>query len=66
MTSILLIGAGSGPNETPEGQNCGLVKNAAQMIDVSESVDEDLIKDMLSEAGVDSAPDGWVKALNTR
>ncbi|DAC08679.1 MAG TPA: hypothetical protein D7I09_07355, partial [Candidatus Poseidoniales archaeon] len=24
------------PNETPEGQNCGLVKNAAQMIDVSE------------------------------
>ena len=26
------------PNETPEGQNCGLVKNAAQMIDVSEEV----------------------------
>ncbi len=28
------------PNETPEGQNCGLVKNAAQMIDVSEEVAE--------------------------
>ena len=26
------------PNETPEGQNCGLVKNASQMIDVSEEV----------------------------
>ena len=49
------------PNETPEGHNCGLVKNAAQMIDVSEAVDEGLIKDMLSEAGVDSAPDGWAE-----
>ena len=28
------------PNETPEGQNCGLVKNAAQMIDVSEYISE--------------------------
>jgi DNA-directed RNA polymerase subunit B len=27
------------PNETPEGQNCGLVKNAAQMIDISEDID---------------------------
>ncbi len=49
------------PNETPEGQNCGLVKNAAQMIDVSEAVDENLIKDMLSDAGVDSSPDGWAE-----
>ena len=28
------------PNETPEGQNCGLVKNAAQMIDISEDINE--------------------------
>tara|TARA_B100000925_G_scaffold291896_2_gene282271 strand:- start:860 stop:4546 length:3687 start_codon:yes stop_codon:yes gene_type:complete len=49
------------PNETPEGQNCGLVKNAAQMIDVSENVPEDEIKGMLSEAGVDSSPDGWAE-----
>jgi DNA-directed RNA polymerase subunit B len=47
------------PNETPEGQNCGLVKNAAQMIDVSEEVPEDDVKDLLKEAGVDDSPDGW-------
>ena len=40
------------PNETPEGQNCGLVKNAAQMIDVSEEVPEDDVKELLIEAGV--------------
>lgn len=27
------------PNETPEGQNCGLVKNAALIINVTEGVD---------------------------
>ena len=27
------------PNETPEGQNCGLVKNLALMVDVSEGFD---------------------------
>ena len=47
------------PNETPEGQNCGLVKNAAQMIDVSEEVPENDVKDLLKEAGVDDNPDGW-------
>ena len=47
------------PNETPEGQNCGLVKNAAQMIDVSEEVPEDDVKELLVEAGVDSSPDQW-------
>ncbi|HJM24341.1 MAG TPA: DNA-directed RNA polymerase subunit B [Candidatus Thalassarchaeaceae archaeon] len=47
------------PNETPEGQNCGLVKNAAQMIDVSEEVPEDDVKALLKEAGVDDNPDGW-------
>ncbi|HXQ49262.1 MAG TPA: DNA-directed RNA polymerase subunit B [Thermoplasmata archaeon] len=29
------------PNETPEGQNCGLVKNYALAVDVSEGADED-------------------------
>lgn len=28
------------PNETPEGQNCGLVKNLALVVDVSEGFDE--------------------------
>ena len=28
------------PNETPEGQNCGLVKNLALIVDVSEGFDE--------------------------
>lgn len=28
------------PNETPEGQNCGLVKNAALIIDISEGYDD--------------------------
>ena len=47
------------PNETPEGQNCGLVKNAAQMIDVSEEVPEEDVKALLKEAGVDDNPEGW-------
>ncbi len=46
------------PNETPEGQNCGLVKNAAQMIDVSEAVSEDDVKKLLEEAGV-VEPEDW-------
>ena len=49
------------PNETPEGQNCGLVKNAAQMIDVSEEVPEDEVKALLTEAGVNSNPEGWAE-----
>ena len=49
------------PNETPEGQNCGLVKNAAQMIDVSEEVPEEDVKALLAEAGVNSNPDGWAE-----
>ena len=49
------------PNETPEGQNCGLVKNAAQMIDVSEEVAEADVKELLREAGVDSSPAGWAE-----
>ncbi len=35
------------PNETPEGQNCGLVKNAALIIDVSEGYPEEEIHSLL-------------------
>ena len=40
------------PNETPEGQNCGLVKNAAQMVDISEHVDERFIHAILDDMDV--------------
>ncbi len=40
------------PNETPEGQNCGLVKNCALTIDVSEGYDETEVRWMLSNLGV--------------
>ena len=46
------------PNETPEGQNCGLVKNASQMIDVSEAVSEVEVKELLREANV-VEPEDW-------
>jgi len=46
------------PNETPEGQNCGLVKNAAQMIDISENIDETEIRERLDELDV-VQPDDW-------
>jgi DNA-directed RNA polymerase subunit B" len=29
------------PSETPEGPNCGLVKNFAQMVEISRGVDND-------------------------
>jgi DNA-directed RNA polymerase subunit B len=40
------------PNETPEGQNCGLVKNAALIIDVSEGYDEKEVIWLLRDLGV--------------
>ncbi len=40
------------PNETPEGQNCGLVKNAALVIDVSEGVSEEEVKNLMDDLGV--------------
>ena len=46
------------PNETPEGQNCGLVKNAAQMIDVSEHISEQDVRNQLDELDV-YQPDDW-------
>lgn len=40
------------PNETPEGQNCGLVKNAALIVDVSEGFDEKEVIWLLRDLGV--------------
>ncbi len=39
------------PSETPEGPNCGLVKNFAQLVELSTGVDEDFTA-TLSELGV--------------
>ena len=36
------------PNETPEGQNCGLVKNAALLINVTEGIDEAPVLQLLA------------------
>jgi DNA-directed RNA polymerase subunit B len=40
------------PNETPEGQNCGLVKNCALIIDVSEGYDDKEVIWLLKDLGV--------------
>ena len=47
------------PNETPEGQNCGLVKNAAQMIDISEHISEVEVREQLDELDVNSELEDW-------
>src|SRR3990170_2643250 len=39
------------PNETPEGQNCGLVKNTALVIDVSEGFSEGEVQLLLADLG---------------
>lgn len=42
------------PSETPEGPNCGLVKNFAQLVEISTSAgNEAQIKNMLFEMGVE-------------
>jgi len=41
------------PNETPEGPNCGLVKNFAQYAEVSVGCDEDEVKGILFDLGVE-------------
>ena len=46
------------PSETPEGQNCGLVKNAALIIDVSEGFPESDIKWMLRELDIEPVKTG--------
>jgi len=40
------------PNETPEGQNCGLVKNCALIVDVSEGYDDKEVIWLLRDLGV--------------
>jgi DNA-directed RNA polymerase subunit B" len=41
------------PSETPEGPNCGLVKNFAQMVEISKGViDEEEVKSVLYDMGV--------------
>lgn len=42
------------PNETPEGPNCGLVKNLALQAYISIDVDADLVKQEALELGIDS------------
>jgi len=45
------------PSETPEGPNCGLVKNFAQAIEISQDVeDEREIKRTLADMGVEGVP----------
>ncbi len=41
------------PNETPEGQNCGLVKNASLVIDITEGFPEENIIEMLKKMGLE-------------
>lgn len=40
------------PNETPEGPNCGLVKNLALMSKISEGSDPDEIENIINKMGV--------------
>ena len=52
------------PNETPEGQNCGLVKNLALMVDVSENVPNQIIMDSIANLDIqdiDKAKPAWGK-----
>ncbi|MBO4348141.1 MAG: DNA-directed RNA polymerase subunit B [Candidatus Methanomethylophilaceae archaeon] len=46
------------PSETPEGQNCGLVKNAALIINVSEGLPESDINWMLRDFEVEDVKSG--------
>jgi len=54
------------PSETPEGANCGLVKNFAQLVELSTGIQhelEDAFKEVLYEHGVESVY--GVRVLNT-
>ena len=46
------------PNETPEGPNCGLVKNLALMVDISEGYDEEKVEKVLKELGMKEVAKG--------
>ncbi|XGI83629.1 DNA-directed RNA polymerase subunit B'' [Halorutilales archaeon Cl-col2-1] len=42
------------PGETPEGPNCGLVKNFAQSVEISKGLEDDThVRDTLSDLGVE-------------
>ena len=45
------------PNETPEGQNCGLVKNLALMVDVSENVPNEVILETFETLNIEPIED---------
>ncbi len=40
------------PNETPEGQNCGLVKNASLIINVTQGIDPDIVYNELKNMDI--------------
>ncbi len=40
------------PNETPEGQNCGLVKNASLIINVTQGIDSDIVYNELKNMDI--------------
>jgi DNA-directed RNA polymerase subunit B" len=45
------------PSETPEGPNCGLVKNFAQAMELSQNVEEEqALKQELAQMGVKGIP----------
>jgi DNA-directed RNA polymerase subunit B len=46
------------PNETPEGQNCGLVKNLALMVDVSENLPDAQMRETLDELDIHPIEEG--------
>ena len=46
------------PNETPEGQNCGLVKNLALMVDVSENLPDAQTREILDELDIHPIEEG--------
>jgi DNA-directed RNA polymerase subunit B len=46
------------PSETPEGPNCGLVKNLAQFVEISTGVSGENIKRVLHKLGVKASRDG--------
>ncbi|HIH44730.1 MAG TPA: DNA-directed RNA polymerase subunit B'' [Candidatus Methanoperedenaceae archaeon] len=54
------------PSETPEGPNCGLVKNFAQLVEISTMVsDPGKLKNMLFEMGVEPLVPSLVGAQET-
>ena len=55
------------PNETPEGQNCGLVKNYALCVDVSEGCDEDEVALILRDLNTrEIGPEVLQESVTTR